>query len=54
MTPPPFFNEKYDKIINEMQDYLMSENLQMINFTYTNGWKFKLSISKRNYDKLNK
>lgn len=49
------FEEKFDDVINEMQNYLISQKLSGIKMTYTNGWRFNLSIPKKEYQsQLNK
>ena len=45
------FDQKYGKIIDEMKQYLLADNLRMINFTYTDGWRFKLNILNIEYQK---
>jgi len=46
------FNERFYTEIEQMKAYLLMEKLRMIQFSFTDGWKFKLSISQREYKKL--
>lgn len=46
------FDEKFDNVIDEMQDYLIKNKLSAIKFTYKNGWRFNLSIPRKEYQKL--
>ncbi len=41
------FDEKYGKIIEEMNDYLRDNGLNMISWTYENGNRFKIRLSKK-------
>ncbi len=46
------FDEEYSEIIEDMKRYLLRNGLRMISFTYTDGWSFKLSLPKKQHDKL--
>ena len=41
------FDDKYGKIVEEMNDYLRDHGLNMISWTYENGNRFKISLSKK-------
>ena len=46
------FDEIFDKDIERMKEYLLSDHLKMISFTFTDGWSFRLSIPQKKYQKL--
>lgn len=46
------FDEKYSKVIEEMQEYLIDQRIDRIAFTFTSGWKFSLSIPSKSMDKI--
>ncbi len=48
------FDQKYAKVIEDIKKYLLKNNLNMIHFTFTDGWNFKLSIPKQKWSKLKK
>ena len=45
------FDQKFDKVIEEMKEYLLSDGLKMISFTYVDGWRFKMNIPQKEFDK---
>jgi len=46
------FDEQFSKDIEKMKEYLLSNRLKMISFTFTDGWKFKMSLTQKDYDKI--
>ena len=46
------FNEKFDTEIEDMKYYLEKEGLKMIQFKFTDGWNFRLSIPQKDWNKL--
>ncbi len=45
------FDEKYTDIIQEMEKYLIENHLKMISFTNIDGWRFKLNIPQKDFQK---
>ncbi len=46
------FDEKFMPVIKDMKKYLLDNHLRMISFTLTDGWRFKLNIPNKEYQKL--
>lgn len=46
------FDQKFKNEIEAMQDYLIRTHLRAIGFTFTNGWRFKMNIPQKDYQKL--
>lgn len=47
------FEDEFGETIKEMRAYLNKGNLNMINFTYPDGWTFKLSCPRKDWVKQN-
>lgn len=50
MTFKPF-DEKFKSEIEQMKTYLATQNLRSIGLGFTDGWKFRLGISKKEWEK---
>jgi len=48
------FDEKYQKTIEEMKIYLLKQKMRSIEFTFEDGFKFKLGISMKDFVKLSR
>ena len=46
------FDDKYYKIVQEMNEYLRDNKLNMISWTDTNGNSFKIHLSKKFFSTL--
>jgi len=47
------FDQLFALDIEHMKTYLANTGLRMISFQNEDGWNFKLSISQKNFNKLN-
>ena len=48
------FDEKYQKIIEGMKKYLLEQKMRSIEFTFEDGFKFKLGIPMKDFVKLSR
>lgn len=47
------FTDKYNKLVEEMCEYLREDGLDMITWTYENGNKFRIKLSNKFFKEKN-
>ena len=46
------FDEEFGEVIEKMKEYLLTNYLKMIEFTFTDKWHFKMNIPEKTFQRI--